>query len=215
MHLLDGAVDHRVAGDVLVGAEDIVGGVVGVDVGGDEVDGDVVCLGVGEEGRDPCGLRGGRAADLEARRDGLERAGGVVVELEVGGLLGVAAPEVDVGLVPDFELPGGDFVDAVARDEVLRRRRWIIASQMRVVLRRRDVGLVPEGVQRVGVGGQLLGHEAQLDEGPDVVGEQAVVDLVDVGEVVDGGVVQRACLAGGLGEVDGACGRGRRGRPRP
>ena len=76
-------------------------------------------LGVGEEWRDPRGLRGGWAADLQARRDRFQRACGVVVEFEVGGLLGIANPEVDVGFVPHFELPGGDFVDAVALDEVL------------------------------------------------------------------------------------------------
>ena len=36
-----------------------------------------------------------------------------------------------------------------------------------------------------GLRGQLLGHEAQLDEGADSVFQQAVVDLIDVGEVVD------------------------------
>ena len=32
---------------------------------------------------------------------------------------------------------------------------------------------------------KLLRHEAQFDEGADAVGQQAVVDLVDVREVVD------------------------------
>ena len=121
--LLDGAADHGVARDVLVGAEDIVGGVVGVDVGGDEVDRDVFGLGVREEWRDPRGLRGGWPAHLQAGRDGFERARGVVVELEVGGLFRGAHPEVDVGLVPDFELPGGDFIEAVALRRGAGRRR--------------------------------------------------------------------------------------------
>ena len=43
----------------------------------------------------------------------------MIVELEVGGLLGLAGPEVDVGLVPHFEVPLGDFVDAVAIDQML------------------------------------------------------------------------------------------------
>jgi len=41
-------------------------------------------------------------------------------------------------------------------------------------------------VQRGGVRGHLLRHEAELDEGADVVGEQAVVNLIDVGKVVGG-----------------------------
>src|SRR6202012_1397469 len=45
---------------------------------------------------------------------------------------------------------------------------------------------VPEGMKRVGVEGQLLGHEADFDEGTDAVLQQAIVNLVDVSEVVDG-----------------------------
>src|SRR5579863_4343852 len=40
-------------------------------------------------------------------------------------------------------------------------------------------------MERVWIEGQLLGHEADFDEGLDAVFEQAVVDLVDVCEVVD------------------------------
>jgi hypothetical protein len=54
------------------------------------------------------------------------------------------------------------------------------------------------------VGGHLLRHEAHLDVGPHTLGQQAVVDLVDVAEVVAGVVGDGAGLPGGLGEVDGA-----------
>ena len=46
--------------------------------------------------------------------------------------------------------------------------------------------LVPEGVQGVGVGSELLGHEAHFHEGADLVFQEAIVDLIDVREVVDG-----------------------------
>ncbi len=108
----------------------------------------------------------------------------MVVELEVGLLRGAASPEIDVGLVPDFEVPLRDFIDAVALDEVLGKG-GDEAVPLRVVLGRRDDLLVPEGVV-VEARGKFLGHEADLDEGANAVGEQAVVDLVDVGEVVDG-----------------------------
>ena len=62
----DGAADHLVAGNVLVGVEHVVGGVVAVNVGADEVDGDVCLLDVGEEVGNPAGLGGGGAADDEA-----------------------------------------------------------------------------------------------------------------------------------------------------
>src|SRR5260370_2578789 len=52
------------------------------------------------------------------------------------------------------------------------------------VLRRRNVLFVPEGMQRVRIGGKLFGREAELDEWADVILEQAVVDLIDIGEVV-------------------------------
>src|SRR5438445_11361782 len=58
-----------------------------------------------------------------------------------------------------------------------------------------DVLLVPKRVQGVGIGSQLLGHEAEFDDGAHSVFKQAVVNLVDVGEVVDG-------LAGGVFAVD-------------
>ena len=46
--------------------------------------------------------------------------GGVVVEFEVGGLKGLSTPEIEVRLVPYFEVPLRDFVDAVAVYKVLR-----------------------------------------------------------------------------------------------
>ena len=49
----------------------------------------------------------------------LQRAGGVVIELKVGFLRRAPGPEIDVRLIPDFEVPTGDLVDAVAIDQVL------------------------------------------------------------------------------------------------
>src|SRR5260370_40735276 len=119
MHFADGAADHFVARDLFVGAEDVFGGVVGVDVGGDEVDGDVVLFAVLEEGRDPGGLCGGGATDEEAATNFFDGESGVVVELEVSWLLRAADPEVEVGFVPYFEAPFGYFFNSVAIDEVL------------------------------------------------------------------------------------------------
>ncbi len=41
-------------------------------------------------------------------------------------------------------------------------------------------------MHRVWVGGEFAGHEADLNEGPHAVGEEAVINLIDVGKVVDG-----------------------------
>jgi hypothetical protein len=115
----DGGTDHLVRRDGTVVAEDVLCGVVAVDVRGDEVERDVIGRGVGDHVADPGGLRGSGASDADARVDAFEGAGGVVVQLEVGLLGGAASPEIDVGLVPDFEVPLRDFIDAVALDEVL------------------------------------------------------------------------------------------------
>ena len=68
--LRDGAADAVVHGNLFVRAEEIFDGVVGVAVGGDEIDGHVIFRGVLQELRNPG--RGGRggSADAQARADG-------------------------------------------------------------------------------------------------------------------------------------------------
>ena len=97
-------------------------------------------------------LRGGGAADAETGTDGFDGAGGVVVELEVGLLGGAADPEVDVGLVPDLEVPLRDLVKAIALNQVLGEG-GNEGVPLGVVGRRGDDLLVPEGVV-----GQLRGE---------------------------------------------------------
>ena len=145
MDLGDGGTDHLVRRDGTVVAEDVLCGVVAVDVRGDEVERHVVGRGMGDHVADPGGLCGGGASHADARVDAFEGAGGVVVQLEVGLLGGAASPEIDVGLVPDFEVPLRDFIDAVALDEVLGEG-GDEGVPPGVVLGRRDYLLVPEGV---------------------------------------------------------------------
>src|SRR6266702_1352801 len=116
--LLDRAPDHRISGNIFVGAEDIIRGVIGVHMGRDEDDGNIRRLCVSEERRYPGRLRSGWAPDLQALRDPFDRACGVIVKFEICWLLRVALPEVNVGLVPYFELPCSDFIDAVTLDQV-------------------------------------------------------------------------------------------------
>ena len=105
VNLRDRAADHAIAGNLLAGAEDVFGGVVGVDVSGDEVDRDIVLLTVLEEGGDPGGLRGGWASDGDPGAYFLDGADSVVVKLEVSWLRGFAGPEIKIRFVPDFEAP--------------------------------------------------------------------------------------------------------------
>src|SRR6266487_864007 len=48
-----------------------------------------------------------------------------------------------------------------------------------------DIRLVPKRVQDV-LRRQLFWHEAQFDKRPNSIGQQAVVDLVEVGEIIRG-----------------------------
>ena len=147
--------------------------------------GNVFLLAVRQEAVHPGSLRCGRSANAQPRTHALDGARGAVVELVVRGFFRIAHPEINVRLVPDFEVPLRDFVFPVAGNEVTRK---VFDQLLPLVplLGRSDILLVPKGMKRVGVGGKLLGHEAQLDERPNMVLQQAIVDLVHVRKVVDG-----------------------------
>ena len=176
------AIVHR---DVFVDAQHILHRIIGIAVCRDEVDGDVGCCGVFEEIVHPVGGGGCGAADAQSRTHCFQSACGVVVQVEVAGLSGDAVPEIDVGFVPDFEVPLRYFVDSIAIYEVLGEVRHQIVPAFHA-LWRRDVRLVPERMECVRVEGQLLWHEADLYDGAHAILQQAVVDLIDVGEIVDG-----------------------------
>ena len=110
-------------GICFVGAENVFRRVVAVNVGGDEVDGNMIFDAVADETVDPSGLRRRWPADAQPRAHGLQGARSGVVERVIGLLLRVTRPEIEVGLVPNFEIPLRDFVDAVAIDQVLGEMR--------------------------------------------------------------------------------------------
>ena len=151
-------------------------------MGGVEVGGNVVC---GEEGK-PVGFPvqgGGGASDAAFRADGANGFCGVFVEAEVVGLRAGEEAVVLVRFVPDFEVPLINFVCAIAGLEV-GDEGFDEGVPLGHVFGRGDVALPPEdGFGAAGEGG---GHEGELDEGADVVGEEGVVEGVDVLEVVDG-----------------------------
>ena len=77
-----------------------------------------------------------------------------------------------------------NFVNAVTLDEVSGEG----ANEgvpLGIVLGRRHDLLVPERMH-VLTERELLGHETDFDKGANAIGEQPVVNLVNVGEVVDG-----------------------------
>src|SRR5260370_33197988 len=188
MNFLHRAADHLRSRNIFVHAKDIFGTVVSVDVSRSKIHWNVFFFAVRKEAGSPSSLRCSGAADAEAGAHALDGAGSAVVKVVISSFFGIAGPEVDVRLVPDFEIPLRDFVDTVALDKVTRE----ILDELfplAPVLRRRDILLVPERMQRVRVGGKFLGHEAELDERTNMILQQAVVDLIDIGEVVDGAAV--------------------------
>src|SRR5208282_6457710 len=103
----------------------------------------------------------------------LECAGGVVVQLPVGGLLRLTSPEVKVRFVPYLEIPAADFVAAVTCNEMFGELRDQLVP-LGPVFRWRDVRPVPERVWHV-LGRELLRHEAEFNERPHSIGQQTIV----------------------------------------
>ena len=46
----------------------------------------------------------------------------VIVKLPVGCLPGLSGPEIEIGFVPNLEIPLRNFIDTVAIDQMLRKR---------------------------------------------------------------------------------------------
>ena len=125
---------------------------------------------------DPVGLRRGGAADAQAPVHRFEPVCTRFVEFEI--LVFRTRPESrQVRFVPHFEIPFAHFVESVAPHQVLRE---LVHEQFpfAVILRRGDVGLVPEELLRAG--SQRVGHRVQFDERADAHRQQRVVDLVDL-----------------------------------
>jgi hypothetical protein len=150
-----------------------------VGVGADEVDRRVGRLGMRQEFRHPGRAGAGRAADAQLRIEGLEGPGGARVEVEIGLLVGLLPEAVEIGLVPDLEVPAAHFRRAIALEQVAREG---------VDQRHPALGLGVRGVagpvEDLLVGGlQRQRCEAQLDEGLDAPRQQRVVEPVDAAEV--------------------------------
>src|ERR1700761_85568 len=108
---------------------------------------------------DISGLGRRRAADADSLVHFFERERGVIVEFVVSGHVWAATPEVEVRLIPYFKVPGCDFVDAVAVDEVLGEGCDHCVPKS-VVLGRRYDWFVEERLCLIRIGGHLARHEA-------------------------------------------------------
>lgn len=170
-------------------SKDVHRRVVAVRMRGHEIERDLFLGSMRDDVVDPGRLCRRRAADANPLVHSLERASGVVIKLKIGLLRRPSGPEIYVGLIPDFKVPTGHLVDTIAIDQVLREG---VDERVpfRIIGRRRNYRLIPEGVI-VKPRRQQLGHEADLNERLHSIGQQPVVNLVHVVEVI-----YRACLVG-------------------
>ena len=134
---------------------------------------------------DPGVLRGRRPAYFQRGIHALDCCNGVLVELEILGL--GATPECfQIRFVPDFEVPVPYFGVAVARHP-MRDQPTDQLRPLRIVLRRGDIGGVPE--HGLVARRQRAGHETQFHERAHADPEYKVEDFVDVVERIEQCVV--------------------------
>src|SRR6202011_961914 len=100
VYFLHGAADHPVARNIFIGAENILRFVIAINVGRDEVDGDMFFGTVLNEGIRPRGLRSRRTTDAQFLVHSFYVAGGVIVKFPVRRLAWNASPKIQIGFVP-------------------------------------------------------------------------------------------------------------------
>src|SRR6202142_1507954 len=158
MDLGGSAAHHLSARYGFIATEDVLRVIVAVDVCGDEVHGNLVVYSVANETIDPGSLGRRRSADAQTGIDRFDCFRGGVVKLVVGLLLRIAGPEIQVRLVPYFEVPPGDFVDSVSCNEMLGEVRDHLRPFAPVLGGRND-RVIPEDMLG-GLGGEPSRHKA-------------------------------------------------------
>src|SRR5580700_6480953 len=119
----------------------------------------------------------------------------------IGLLLRITGPEVDIGFVPDLEIPLRYLVDAVAFNYMARKCLDQLAPFLIVVWRRGQL-LVPECVRRLRCR-QLGRHEAQLYERANAIVQEPVVNLIHIREIVKRDAARVFCINSVLVVKDG------------
>src|SRR5260221_183229 len=94
------------------------------------------------------GLDSCRPTNAKAGTDSFDGQSSGIVELVIGGFLRITGPEVDVGLVPNFEIPRGYLVLAVTFDK-MTREIFDELLPLIPIFGGSDVLFVPEGMQHV------------------------------------------------------------------
>ena len=167
-----------------------------VSVIGNEVEREFLLVAVVDQFLDEDRARAGGAADGVILVDGFHGLGGMFVEFEVFGetvFFGETPEDIEVRFIPDLETPGLDFIRAVTVGPVLDERPDE-GIPLLVFFRRGHVGFPPEDRILVfavafileTVGREFFRHESEFDEGLHADGEQEIVHIINIHEVVDG-----------------------------
>src|SRR5271166_3597015 len=162
-------------------SENILRDVIRIDVRGHEVDGHILFHTMLNETIDPSSLRGGRSPHPEARADLLEGSCRDVIKSVIGFLLRLPSPKIEVGFVPNLEVPIGHILYAISLYEVLGEPKNQLIPLMRIA-RWRHIWVVPELVRSRPLG-QFLRHETQFDKRIHPNLSHAIVDQVNAGEI--------------------------------
>ena len=158
----------------------------GVVVGADKVERKAVLIAEFDHVGDVCVVGRRRAADAKAGVDLFDRRHGDAVEFII--ILHRTAPEasarepvfaVEIGFVPDLEIPAPHFIPPVPLDQV-RNKLFDEPYPDVFVPGRRDVCLIVE--DGLVSAFKAFRHEPDLDEGLHADREEEVVDVVDIGE---------------------------------
>src|SRR5215469_6969735 len=150
---------------------------------GNKIQRDIFACAMFDECIHPRCLCGCRTSHAKPSIYFFDRVGSVIVKLPISILFRLTRPEIDVGLIPDFEIPFGNFSGAISLNQVPGKSRDKLVPFVPTFWRR-DIRFIPKRVQSL-LRGQLPRHEAQLNKWLHSVGQQAVVDLVYVGEVIN------------------------------
>ncbi len=108
--------DHFVAWNIFVRTEYVLGSIVSIDVGGNKIQRDIVSRAMFYENIHPCSLGGCGTSHAKPGIHLLNGASSVIIKLPVGCLFRLACPEINVGFIPDFEIPSCNLIDAVSLD---------------------------------------------------------------------------------------------------
>jgi hypothetical protein len=101
----------------------------------------------------------------------------------IGFLLRFARPEIDIGFVPNLEIPLSHLLNAVSRYQMARELENQLVPLPRIA-RRGHVGVIPERV-RARSHRHFFRHETEFDKGANSNLQQTIVDQVNSREIQD------------------------------